>query len=176
MTEVIVMKDLILVAYATKHGSTRDVADVVARTLSEEGLSVDIEPAASVHDLGGYQGVVLGSCLYTGRVHADARRFLKRHRAALSVLPVAVFAMGPLTMEAKDVDGSRAQLARTLESTPEVVPFSTTIFGGVVDPAVLRFPFSRMQPSDARDWDEIESWAREIASGFRVREPAGVAG
>jgi menaquinone-dependent protoporphyrinogen oxidase len=171
---VIVMKDLILVAYATKHGSTRDVADVVARTLSEEGLRVDVEPAASVHDLSGYEGVVLGSCLYTGRVHADARRFLKRHRGALAALPMAVFAMGPLTMEAKDVAGSRAQLERTLESTPEVAPFSTTIFGGVVDPAVLHFPFSRMQPSDARDWNEIENWARELAGAFSVREPVGV--
>jgi menaquinone-dependent protoporphyrinogen oxidase len=173
---VIVMKDLILVAYATKHGSTRDVADAVARTLREEGLSVDVEPAGSVHDLSGYEGVVLGSCLYTGRVHVDARRFLKRHRATLSELPLAVFAMGPLTMEEKDVAGSRAQLERTLAGTPQVAPFSTMIFGGVVDPDVLHFPFSHMQASDARDWDDIESWAREIAGAFSVREPAEVLG
>jgi menaquinone-dependent protoporphyrinogen oxidase len=171
---VIAMKNVILITYATKHGSTREVADAVARTLGEEGLCVDVQPSAGVRDLSGYDGVVLGASLYMGRAHADARRFLKRHRAALSLLPVAVFGMGPLTTEAKDVAGSRAQLERALEKTPEVVPFSTAIFGGVVDPADLRFPFSHMPASDARDWDEIERWAHELAAAFHVRELAAL--
>lgn len=170
------MKDVVLIAYATKHGSTHEVADALARTLVEEGLSVDVEPAASIRDLSGYQGVVLGASLYMGRAHPDARRFLRRHRAALSRLPVAVFGIGPLTTEDKDVAGSRAQLERALARTPEVAPFATAIFGGVVDPTELRFPFSHMPATDARDWDEIAGWARQIAASFRVREPAGVAG
>jgi len=170
------MKDAILVAYATKHGSTCEVAEAVARTLAEEGLVVEVEPAATVGDLSGYRGVVLGSSLYMGRAHPDARGFLKRHRAALSLVPLAVFGMGPLTTEDKDVAGSREQLERALAKTPEVAPFSTEIFGGVVDPAELRFPFSHMAASDARDWEAIESWAHELAAAFRVREPAGVAG
>jgi menaquinone-dependent protoporphyrinogen oxidase len=169
------MKDVVLVAYATKHGSTREVAAAVARTLGEEGLCVEVEPAAGIHDLSGYHGVVVGASLYMGRAHLDARRFLKRHRAALSLLPVAVFGMGPLTMEEGDVAGSLRQLERALEKTPEVAPFSTAIFGGVVDPAELRFPFSHIPASDARDWDAIESWSRQVASGLRVREPVGVA-
>ncbi len=34
--------------------------------------------------LDGYESVVLGNTLYTGRLHADARRFLSRHRIARS--------------------------------------------------------------------------------------------
>ena len=35
-----------------------------------------------------------------------------------------------------------------------------------MDPAKLRFPFNRMQASDARDWEAIRSWADEIAARF----------
>jgi len=166
------MKDAILVAYATKHGSTKEVCEAVARALVDEGLSVDVGPAAHIDDPGGYRGVVLGSALYMGRAHADARRFLKRHRTALSRVPVAVFGIGPLTTAEKDVASARAQLERALAKTPELAPFSTAIFGGVVDPSVLRFPFDHMPAGDARDWEAIDAWGRELAAAFRVREPA----
>ena len=168
------MTDPILVTYATKHWSTREVAEAITRTLAEEGLHVELEPVAGVSDLTRYQGVVLGTALYMGRAHADGRRFLRRHREALARLPVAIFGMGPLTTREDDVVGARSQLERSLAKVPEVAPFSTAIFGGVVDPAELHFPLSRMEPSDARDWVEIESWAHELATAFRVREPAVV--
>ena len=153
----------ILVAYATKHGSTREVADAVAATLQRRGLAVDTRPADEVDSLDDYDGVVLGGALYTGRLHRDARRFLKTHRSALAGLPLAVFAMGPRTTEADDVAGSRAQLDRALAAVPEVEPVSVAIFGGVLDPEQLRFPFSRMPASDARNWDAILDWAGEVA-------------
>jgi menaquinone-dependent protoporphyrinogen oxidase len=106
---------------------------------------------------------VLGGALYMGRWHTDARRFLKRHREVLADLPVAVFALGPLALKERDVVGSRKQLDRALAKVPEVDPFSVAVFGGVVDPTKLRFPFSRMPRSDARDWDAIAAWAGEIA-------------
>ena len=76
-------------------------------------------------------------------------------------------------------DGPFATLQATIHeinADTQRVKGLVEIFGGVVDPRELHFPFSHMPATDARDWAEIESWAREIASGFRVREPAGVAG
>jgi menaquinone-dependent protoporphyrinogen oxidase len=113
--------------------------------------------------------VILGGALYMGRLHADARRFLRRHRHALVAMPVAVFAMGPLTTEEKQVGGSWKQLEHALASVPEVQPVSTAIFGGVVDPSELRFPFRHMPASDARDWDLIETWGREVGTAFASR-------
>lgn len=152
-----------LVVYATKRGSTREVAEAVAATLGERGLEVEVQPAGKVDDVSRYDGVVLGGALYMGRWHRDARRFLRRHRKALALLPVAVFGMGPGTLEEKDVAGSRQQLERELAKAPEVEPVSVAIFGGVVDPAKLRFPFSRMPATDARDWGAIRAWAEEVA-------------
>ena len=159
----------ILVTYATKHGSTRQVADTIAATLAADGLAVAVEPAADVGDVGMYAGVVLGCALYMGRPHADARRFLRRHHKALSGMPVAVFAMGPMTMREDDVEGSKKQLDQALAKVSDITPISTAIFGGVVDPENLHFPFNHMQVSDARDWSSIEGWAREVGALFSVR-------
>ena len=139
----------ILVAYATQHGSTEEVADAVAERLREQGVDVETRLA-------------LGGALYMGRWHADARRFLKRHRRALAAKPLAVFAMGPAPATDEALAESRAQLDRALAKVPEVEPLAVTIFGGVVDPSKLSFPFNRMPASDARDWDAIRSWADEV--------------
>ena len=156
----------ILVVYATKRESTHEVADALASRMRRLGHEVDVRPAAEVGTLRPYGAVVVGGALYMGRWHRDARHFLTRHRNELAELPVAVFALGPLKLEPHDIDGARAQLDRALARERELQPVADTIFGGVVDPAKLRFPFNRMQASDARDWEAIRSWANEIAARF----------
>src|ERR1700686_1821403 len=96
-------KGRILVAYATKHGSTIEVADAIATALRDGEHEVDVAPAAAVRALDGYRAVVLGGALYMGRFHEDAVGFLKRHRHALREVPLAVFALGPKTMAEADV-------------------------------------------------------------------------
>lgn len=156
----------ILVAFATKRGSTREVAEAVAATLHEQGFLPSVHPAAAVRDLGPYEAVVVGGALYTGRWHADAVGLLRRCRNELASLPFAAFALGPRTLDPEDVARSETQLARGLGKTPELRPIATRVFGGVVNPDRLSFPFNRMPASDARDWSEIEAWARELALTF----------
>jgi menaquinone-dependent protoporphyrinogen oxidase len=156
----------VLVAYATKHGSTREVAETIATTLQEHGERVDLHAAADCHDLSEYRAVVLGGALYMGRWHPDARAFLRRHAVALETRPIAIFAMGPQKMDERSVRGARRQLDNALRRSRDLDPLTVTIFGGVIDPAKLRFPFNRMKASDARDWDAIRSWAQELASSL----------
>ncbi len=166
------MSGPILVAYGTKHGSTREVAETIAETLEQHGLEVMLRSAARVADLTGFGGVVLGGAIYMGRWHPDAAHFLAQHRRALSALPVAVFSMGPKTMDAHDADESLVQLARSLDKVPDVQPFAVALFGGVIDPETLRFPLSRMPASDARDWTAIRAWASHVAATFDCGKPA----
>jgi menaquinone-dependent protoporphyrinogen oxidase len=167
------MSQKLLVAYATKKGSVAEVAEFIADTLRDRGHRVDVQPAREVKSVHGYDQVVLGGALYMGRWHADAKRFLTVHHEALGALPVAIFAMGPLTTEDKDVTAARGQLDRALHAQPDVTPVSVAIFGGVVDPAKLHFPFNHMPATDARDWDAIRDWALEIEA--KAGDVAGVA-
>ena len=130
----------ILLAYATKHGSTKEVADAIAETLATSGFEVDVRPAADVRDLADYDGVILGGSLYMGRWHRDAIGFLDCHRDALETIPIAVFAMGPQTLAEADVASARSQLDKALTKVPGVTPSAVAIFGGVVDPSIVVHP------------------------------------
>jgi menaquinone-dependent protoporphyrinogen oxidase len=153
----------VLVAYATKHGSTAEVAGDIAEELRARGLEVEVAAARDVDDLDGYSGVVVGGAIYMGRWHHDARRFLGRNRRALADVPVAVFGMGPLTTSDDDVEQARRQLDRALAGLHGLRPAKVAIFGGVVEPSKLRFPFNRMEATDARDAEAIRAWADEVA-------------
>jgi len=152
----------VLIVYASKHGSTQQVARGIGEKLRGLGLTTRIEPAGEVEDLSCYRAVLLGGCIYTGRWHHDARDFLKRHRRVLARLPFAVFALGPGKNTPEDFEASRKQLDHALARFPELQPRAKAIFGGVIDPEKLRFPFSHLKQRDLRDWQEVRRWAATL--------------
>jgi len=154
--------DEILIAYATKHGSTHEVAETIAGRLAEAGAETHTLPAERVESLDGYDAVVLGAPMYMGRWHGDARAFLRRHREALATRPLAVFALGPVRDEPKQWDGARKQLYDTLAHFPGIEPVTVALFGGAIVPETLHFPFSRVPAGDLRDWDEIREWTERL--------------
>jgi menaquinone-dependent protoporphyrinogen oxidase len=152
----------ILVAYASKYGSTVEVAAAIAGVLRRRASRVDVRAAAEVEDLGGYDAVVLGGGMYMGRWHRNARGFARHFADELEALPVAVFALGPVDDVPDHVAGAEKQFRRTVEGLP-FEPVATALFGGVIDPSKLHFPFSHMAAADLRDWAAIREWALELA-------------
>jgi menaquinone-dependent protoporphyrinogen oxidase len=167
------VSDSVLVTYATRSGSTQEVAEQIVATLREKGVEVSLQPARQVETVEGYSAVILGAPLYIGRWLKDARYFLKRHKASLADLPVAVFALGPLEDTKEQYDGARGQLDKQLAKYPWLEPVEIAMFGGTFDPARLGFPFSLLpamknQPvSDIRDWEAIRAWAASLAAKLR---------
>lgn len=168
------MSDSILVVYATRYGSTQEVAEKVAATLRESGLAVDVYPAKQVRSLAGYRAVVLGAPLYIGSWLKDAQRFLTQQQAALATLPVAIFSLGP-TRAGEGLAEVRASLEAQVCKFPWLKPVAVELFGGKYDPDKLRFPDTLLkiipasplhgQPaSDARDWDAIRAWANDLTA------------
>src|SRR5215469_6472989 len=160
----------ILVAYATRYGSTQEVAEAIAATLRERGIAVDIAPMHEARELEGYRAVVLGAPLYMFRWHKDALHFLARHRAALTARPVAVFALGPFHADEKEFQAVGEQLEKELAKFPWLTPTAITIFGGKFDPQTLTFSHNlvpalkNMPASDVRDWTAIHAWASNLAT------------
>jgi menaquinone-dependent protoporphyrinogen oxidase len=160
--------DEILIAYATKHGSTHEVAEAIAGWLADAGVETHTLSAAKVDDLDEYSAVVLGAPLYMGHWHRDARAFTRRHRRALEEKPLAVFALGPIKDEQGQWRGAREQLDRELRG---LHPVGVGLFGGAIVPETLHFPFSHMPAGDLRDWDVIRAWAAELPELLGVRVP-----
>ncbi len=169
------MSDSILVAYATRYGSTQEVAERVAATLRECGLKVEVKPARQVRDLEGYRAVVLGAPLYIGRWLKDAQSFLGRHQQALIGRPVAIFTLGPTQAEGLKSPEVRVQLDQELAKYPWLKPIAAELFGGKYDPAKLHFldrllgalpasPLYNMPASDVRDWEAISAWANSLVA------------
>lgn len=161
----------ILVEYATKLGSTREIAEIIARELraaghDAEALSLGDAPAPDRYD-----ALVLGSSLYAAHWRREANRYVARHRAALAARPVWLFSSGPLDAELG---------AANLPITPRVAALTAPIrprehrtFGGrllpdaPVEPQVL----ATHPVGDFRDVSAIRAWAREIATAL-ASEPA----
>jgi menaquinone-dependent protoporphyrinogen oxidase len=156
----------ILVTYASKHGSTQQVAETIAAAIEPSGLEVEARPVRSVADAGAYDAIVLGAPLYMGRWHRDANRFVRRHRKALERLPVAVFALGPVDEKSESWEGAQKQLDRALAALPAIEPVEVRLFGGAIEPERLRFPFSNMSAADVRDWVAIRAWGRGLPERF----------
>ena len=173
------MKIKVLLAYASTHGSTQEVAEAIAASLRGHGLAVDLQPVRNVRTLEGYHAVVLGAPLYMFHLHKDALRFLSRHQKALSDgLPVAIFAGGPFaTGDEKEWQEVRKQLDQELAKYPWLRPVMVEVVGGKFDPARLRFPWNlipalkQMPPSDLRDWAAIGAWADNLAAQLQPVVP-----
>jgi menaquinone-dependent protoporphyrinogen oxidase len=159
----------ILLAYATRFGSTQEVAEAIAAVLREAGLNVDLQPMREVKSLDRYDAVVLGVAIYNAKWHPDAHRFLSQHQVALGQRPVAIFALGPLSTSDAAMQSSRRQLDKELEKYPWLKPVTVGVFVGKYDPRKpgLGF-FERLMPaSDHRDWNAIRAWANALVTQFQ---------
>ena len=95
----------ILVAYASRHGATRGIAEHIAETLTQSGLDVTLESVENVGPADRYDGFVIGSAAYLGGWLGEATAFVRRHHELLSGRPVWLFSSGPTGTEPVDAHG-----------------------------------------------------------------------
>jgi menaquinone-dependent protoporphyrinogen oxidase len=151
----------VLVAYASKRGSTAEIAEAVADKLRECGLSVDCVPAGDVGTLEPYDAVILGSAVYVSHWPADARHFLRRYADELSGRPFWVFSSGPVGEPGARLDPARVEPARIVDRLEHLDVREHVVFGG----RLLAHSKNRLERSlvertspgyrDRRDWREI---------------------
>jgi menaquinone-dependent protoporphyrinogen oxidase len=176
------MKEKVLVAYASQYGSTQEVAESIAGTLRESNLVVDLQPVKKVKSLAGYSAIMLGAPIYMGLLHKDMQSFLALHQEALAQQPPAIYVLGPLSMDEKEWQESRAMLDKELAKFPWLAPLTVEMFGGKYNPARLNLPhrlitslpaspLHGMPAKDIRDWAAIQNWAKSLVVKFQVALP-----
>lgn len=160
----------VLVAVASKHGSTRAIADAIADELQEMGIAAEVWDVEEGPPVDLYDAVVLGSAVYMGRWIAEARRFAEANRAVLSAVPVWLFASGPIG-EPPEPHGDVPDLDRI---ATQLGARGYRTFAGRLTPGELGFgerlvvKAVRAQSGDVRAWEEIRGWAREIGHHLTV--------
>lgn len=156
----------VMVACASKHGSTEGIAQAIADRLCQLGHDAVAERVADVSDLHGIQALVLGSAVYAGSWMHEATEFAEGNTEALSTMPVWLFSSGPLGTEVEDEEAQPRQLP---ELTRALRPRGHRVFFGALDHDKLGFGERMMVKAvkapqgDFRDWDAIAGWADEIA-------------
>jgi len=161
----------VIVAYATKMGATKGIADAIGDELTRDGIDAHVHNAAAVKDLKGYDAAVIGSAIYTNRWRPEAIRLLSLADRGHPI-PVWLFQSGPLGKDPETGEGADsmqvaipAKVARLAESIGAPVPVT---FGGRIDAATAKgFIAKRMakgpMAGDFRDFDRIRQWADGIA-------------
>ncbi len=159
----------VLVAVATRHGATREIADMIGATIAGHGIETDIRAVDEVAGIDGYDAVVVGSAVYMGSWMKPAREFMERHTEALAGRPTWMFSSGPIGYAPKDGAGA----VRIDDLAAAVHARGHQVFAGRLDRGRLgpvQRTIARMVRSadgDFRDWDAIGDWASEIATELR---------
>ncbi len=174
----------VLVAYASRHGSTAGIADRVAANLRGAGLEAEAHPVDAVRGLDQYDAVVVGGAAYMFHWMKDAAAFVRRYQQALSEKPVWLFSSGPLgidDVDAKGRDVFEASRPREWADLPDLVGArGTKVFRGAWDSEAPVIGFGErlmhlipkaktsVPVGDFREWAEIDAWADGIASALRT--------
>lgn len=168
----------VLVAVASRHGSTREIALAIADELRTAGANPDVREVESLRSLDGYDAAIVGSAVYAGHWLPEARQFVEGHRAQLATMPVWLFSSGPIgadpwppgdppgVAELIEAAGARGHVVFTGKLDSENLGFAERLIARVV----------HAPTGDFRNWEAIQTWARNIGAnlvGERAAEPVG---
>jgi menaquinone-dependent protoporphyrinogen oxidase len=163
----------VLIAVASKHGSTAGIGEAIADELKSMGIDADPRNLTHETDFGRYGAAVIGSAVYMGRWLTEAFDFVYDHEIALHAVPVWLFSSGPLGTDQSAPSGDPAALDEIMEATGAR---GHRLFSGRLDKDQLGLGerlIARVvhaPAGDFRDWDAIREWAREIGEELRTKD------
>ena len=176
----------VLVAYASKAGSTKGISEFIGEKLRGRGIQVDVMEVRRARYAKEYDAFVIGSAVYMFHWLKEARQFVSKNSALLANHPVWLFSSGPVGAQPKDDKGRdllEVSGPKELEELRALVkPRDHRVFFGALEGArltgVVGFAYrmarksqaarESMPEGDFRDWKEIEAWAMGIARSLEA--------
>jgi menaquinone-dependent protoporphyrinogen IX oxidase len=122
------MSKNVLVVYATKSGSTADVARFIGEILIEAGAQVAVESVKGAENIETYDAVLIGSPIINGKCMPEVKKFVRTHSPPLSQKTVAYFIT---CMRLSQVAG---------DAQPDVPIFVDPVFGDPKPKSEMTFP------------------------------------
>lgn len=160
----------ILIATASRHGSTRELGRWLATSITDRlatgDTSVEVRDAADVDSIAEYDAVIIGSAVYMGRWLREARSLVEREQTELESRPVWLFSSGPIGKDSEDPASSK------WDKAPWAIEHR--VFGGKLDRSTLsRFErlvvrLVRAGDGDDRSHDEVDAWADTICTTLKT--------
>ena len=155
----------VLIAAASKHGATSDIARHIGATLTTAGFDVDVRSPRDVESVTPFDAVIIGSAVYAGRWLQEARRLIDRDSTALKTKRVWLFSSGPLgdPLMPEDPPEGLALLGGATHAIQH------RVFAGKADRSTLGFgeraifALVKAPEGDFRPWEAVGEWASEIA-------------
>lgn len=163
----------VLVAYASRHGSTAGIAERIAARIGAHGAVTAVRRVDTVEGIDGFDAVVLGAPVYDQSWPPEAREFVSSHGAACGRIPLWLFSVGSFADTGRPLGPLTHKEPRDIDATLEILrPREYRVFRGVIHKH--QWPFwSRLlfhlfggRFGDHRDWTEIEAWGDEIGAAL----------
>jgi len=172
------MQSSVLIAYATRAGSTAEVAEAVGEAMQNDGVLAEVQPVSRIKSLAGREAVILGAPVYIGKFPKEFHEFIQLHREALLGMHPWCFVLGPVQNKPEEFEGARKQAERQLGQHPWLRLSELHVFAGRWSATNLPFPCSligkipgnplnRIPAEDIRDWAAIREWATGVARAIR---------
>lgn len=167
------MKQKILVTYASRSGSTAEIAAAIGSTLSDGHAQVDLLPMQDVESISPYCAVVAGSAIRKSMWLPEAMEFIRMHRAEFAARPCATFTVC-ITLAMKNGEQYRPAVSEWTAPVRALVhPVSEGLFAGRLDFTRLPLNFDTLNlrlmaalgvfpKDDRRDWKAIHTWAKSL--------------
>jgi menaquinone-dependent protoporphyrinogen oxidase len=160
----------VLVAYASKCGSTGEIAARIADTLCAQDRSVDLSRARDVHSVDQYSHIVIGSAVYMGKVLDESLDFARKYLADLTGKRIALFNVS-LTMKENTPENVQKAIGYLDDLREILTPDLVGTFAGRIDLDTLPFLYRQFAQADSegilaeadyRDWEAIDAWTSNI--------------
>ncbi len=183
----------VLLAYGTRSGATESTAEEIAKILRQDDFDVTVVNAKKekIKDISGYELIIVGTGIQMGRWTGEIEDFVKRFEKQLPEKKLALFVSTGKMMSEREGKAEEVAKTRKIDIDDKVAkfqlqPIAIGFFGGVLNFNKMNFitkrafgGFIKQQMGtdgfketelgvyDMRDWDEIRSWAKELALKVR---------
>ncbi len=169
-----------LLGYASKNGSTAEIAVFMADILKYHGLDVTVADVDTIESVTGYEAFVFGCPVYTGLWMPTMHRFLKRHMEVIGKKPAYFWITCIRVLEENGLD----HVLNNYMPQELLVNFNVqqlTAFAGKLkwhevnwdDRWTLALQYDgkadvRNLNADHRDWTMIRLWSVKLAQDVKL--------